>query len=138
MADLPTLPHNKYRTPNGTIITLLSDDVLVRMDPLKEKTSGGLYIPDTAGDRGDAGILTTGTILAYGWKEYGGKTAKHPLMRIPYPELSVGLKCVFTRFYAEQHSNKQIQYRIEEGVIRLKPLDIIVVADPEDADKLLQ
>lgn len=128
--------HNEYTTPDGTTIRLINDDVLIRIDPLKEQTAGGIIIPDTAGDRGDAGILTTGTILAFGFVKIGGKKGVEA-QRVPLPDLAIGQKCVFVRFYAEQDSNKQIQYRVEENVIRMKPLDLLLVLDPEDADRVL-
>ena len=131
------MEHNEYRAPDGRLVRLINDDVLVRMDPPREKTSGGIIIPDTVGDRGDAGILTTGTVLAYGFVHRGGKKGL-PYRRMPIPELSVGLKVVFIRYYAEQHSNKQLQYRLEEGVIRMKPLDFMLAFGPEDMDRVLR
>lgn len=131
------MEHNEYRAPDGRVVRLINDDVLVKMDPPRERSSGGIVIPDTVGDRGDAGILTTGTILAYGFVKLGGKNGLPPI-RMPIPEMSVGLKVVFIRYYAEQHSNQQIQYRLEEGVIRMKPLDFMLAFDPEDADRVLR
>src|SRR5690606_37937638 len=98
---------------------------------------GGLFIPDTVGDRGDQGILTTGTVLAYGFASIGGKKGK-PFRRIPLPEFKVGQKVVYIRFYAEQHSNQQLQFRVEKGVIRMKPLDILFTFDPDDAHRVLR
>jgi co-chaperonin GroES (HSP10) len=137
----PALPHNEYRTPTGVLIRLINDDVLVKIDKPREKTSGGIVIPDTAGDRGDAGILATGTILAFGFASFGGRKvggAAVPFTKIPLPELYVGAKTAFIRYYAEQDSNKQIQYRIEGGVIRMKPLDLLFLFDPEDLDRVLR
>lgn len=131
------MQHNEYRTRDGRTIRLINDEVLVKMDPPREKTSGGLFIPDAVGDRGDAGILTTGTILAYGFIEIGGKKG-YPFQKIPIPDLYVGLKVVFIRFYAEQHSNQQIQYRVEEGVIKMNAPDFILAFDPEDQDRVLR
>lgn len=130
-------PHNEYETPDGRVVRLINDDVLVKIDPPRETSSGGIIIPDTVGDRGDAGILTTGTVLAYGFFEIGGKKGR-PFKRIPIPELSVGMKVVFIRYYAEQHSNKQIQYRLEEGVIKMNAPDFMLAFDPEDMDRVLR
>lgn len=137
MAFTPAWTHDTYVAANGKQVRLINDDVLVRMDPLLEKTSGGIVIPDTAGDRGDQGVLATGTVVAYGYLTFGGKKGK-PFRRVPLPEFGIGKKVVFTRFYAEQHSNQQLQYRVEHGVIRMKPLDILFTFDPEDAHRVLR
>jgi co-chaperonin GroES (HSP10) len=129
--------HNEYRTVDGRVFRLVSNDILVKVDRPAEKTAGGIHIPDTVGDRGAAGLNATGTILAFGFLDVGGKKGK-PHKRIPLPDLYVGQKCVFVRYYSEQESNKQIQTRIEEDVIRLKPLAIQVVYDPEDHDRVLR
>lgn len=129
--------HNEYKTADGTMIRLLNDDILVRMDKPPEKTEGGIIMPDTVGDRGDAGLNTTGTILAFGFREIGGKK-KVPYKKIPLPDLYVGQKCVFVKYYSEQESNKQIQTRIEEGVIRLKPLALQLVYDPGDESRIFR
>jgi len=133
----PALPHYQYRTPEGEIVSLINDDLIVRMDPLRDKTSGGIIIPDTVGDRGDEGILVRGTIEAYGFTTIGGKR-KIPFQRIPLPEFYVGMKVVFIRFHAEQHTNKDIQHIMGDGVIRMKPLDIMLAFDAEDGDHVLQ
>lgn len=135
--DTPALPHYQYRTPNGEIVRLVNDDLIVRMDPLRETTRGGIIIPDTAGDRGDAGILTTGTVEAFGFATIGGKK-NIPFQRIPLPEFYIGMKVVFIRYYAEQHTNKSIQHTFGEGVIKLKPLDVMLAFDPEDMDRVLR
>ncbi len=140
MSSTPALPHNEYRAANGVLVRLINDDVLVRLDKPREKTSGGIIIPETVGDRGDAGILTIGTILAYGFASFGGRRVggvSVPFTKIPLPDLYVGAKTVFVRFYAEQDSNKQMQHRIAEGVIRMKPLDLMFLFDPEDVDRVL-
>lgn len=124
--------HDTYEATNGKVVRLINDDILVRMDPLEEKTKGGLVIPETVGDRGDQGIMVTGTVLAYGYVE----TKKAG--KIPIPGVEIGQRVVFIRFYAEQHSNKQIQERIEEGVIRMKAADILFTYDESDADKVLK
>lgn len=129
------ISHSTYDSPNGRV-ELINNDVLVRLDEPRKTTSGGISIPDTAGDRGDAGILATGTILAFGFIRHGGTDEPHN--KIPIPGLSVGLKAVFIRFYSEQHSNQQVQLRVEPGVIRMKPADIMLVADPEDMDRILR
>lgn len=140
MTHTPALPHNEYRVPDGDLVRLINDDILVKLDELREKSKGGIIIPATVGDRGDAGILTTGTVLAYGFKAIGGKRINGeyvPFQKIPIPELSVGLKAAFVRYYAEQHTNKSIQHIVGPGIIRLKPLDIMLVFDAEDADRVL-
>lgn len=130
------MQHNEWKAANGRVIKLIGPDVLVRLHKNKETTSGGIVIPDTVGDRGDEGILVKGTILAFGFFSGGGE-GDEPFYSVPIPGLEVGLTAVFIRYYAEQHSNQQLQYRFEEGVIRLKPLDIMLVFDPQDDSRVL-
>lgn len=131
------LPHNEYLTEDGEVIKLINEDVLVRVLPFREKTSGGIIVPDTVGDRGDSGIHAMGQILAYGFTTYGGKKGI-PFTRIPIPDLEKGLICIYIRWLSEQDSNKQLQTRLEKDVIRIKVPSIFFVADPEDRDKLLR
>ncbi len=130
------LQHNEWRAANGRKIRLLGPEILVRLEKNKETTSGGIVIPDTVGDRGDAGILVKGTILAYGFIRVGG-SGDDPFLDVPIPGLEVGLMAVFIRYYAEQHSNQQLQHRFEEGVIRLKPADIQLVFDKDSEHRVL-
>lgn len=131
------LPHYQYRTVEGKVLTLINEDVLVRVLPLREKTSGGVIVPLTVGDHGDSGIHAMGKILAYGFKTFGGKKGI-PFTRIPIPDLEVGLLCVYIKWLSEQDSNKQLRTRLEEDVIRIKVPSIFFVADQEDQDKLLR
>ena len=126
-------PHNIYKTEDGRFIRLINDRVVVKLDPDVEVSHGGIIIPDAVGDRGDMGIYTTGTIKAVGFIETrdddGNVTGK-----IPIPDLTVGEKVLLIRYYGEQHSNKQIQSRIEEGLIVVKWYDLLF-AFPKSEEK---
>lgn len=127
------MQHNEYKLPDGRVLRILNDDILVKMDPLRETTSGGIVIPDTVGDRGDAGILATGTVLAYGFAHT--KTRPRP----PIGGLKAGDKIVFIRFLKEQETNKQLHTRFGDAdIFKLKESSIIVVYDPEDHDRVLK
>lgn len=121
--------HNEYKLADGRLLKILGDDILVKMDELRETTSGGIHIPDTAGDRGDAGILATGTVVAYGF----ANTKSRP--RPPIGGLKIGDKVAFIRFLKEQETNRQFFVRFD--LVKIKESSVIVVFDPEDIDRVL-
>lgn len=119
--------HNTYESKSGKVI-LINEDVLVRRLPLRTQTESGILLPETAGELGEAGIMASGVILAYGFvlpKKLGRK--------IPIPQLNVGDHVVFIRFLAEQHTNKYMQHVVEKDVFRIKPQDILLIHGPEEA-----
>lgn len=132
------LPHNEYVFADGRKIRLINEDVLVKVMPLREKTSGGIIVPKTVGDHGDSGIHAMGEVLAYGFTTYGGRKLEHPLTRIPIPDLEVGGIVVFIKWLAEQESNKHIRTSFGDDIIRIKLPSVFFTADREDVDKLLR
>lgn len=126
--------HDTFFASDGRKVRLINDDLLVKMDPLPEKSSGGIIIPTTVGERGDDGIYSTGTVVAVGYMKTEDEEGVHRRFKIP--DIDVGDKVLFIRFLAEQHSNKQIQSRIEEGLIRVKWFDVIVAYDKADESRL--
>jgi co-chaperonin GroES (HSP10) len=120
------MTHDTYTTPEGTKIRILGNRLLVKIDePPKSSSSGLIVYPNGAMEH----VNNTGTILAFGtiWK--GAE-------RIPIPGLEVGLKVVFVRFLAEQHTNKNIQHTLGAGMIQLAPSDIQLLYTPDEQSKL--
>lgn len=119
--------HDTYVTKKGVRVRLINNDVLVKTDPLPEMSASGLILyPNGAMEH----VANTGTIVAFGYERF--ETTEGKYVCRPIPELEVGLKCLFVRFLAEQHSNIQVRARIEEGLIRLKPSDIMLVFSEKD------
>lgn len=129
--SLRKLQHHIHTTPGGITIRLINDDVLVKLDPVIDISKGGIIIPETVGDRGDMGIYNTGTIKAVGFIKTEDDDGR--LGKIPIPDLVVGEKVLLIRYYSHQHSNKQIQERIEENLIRVKWFDLLF-AYPEEEE----
>ena len=119
-------PHDSYTLPDGRVVRMLNSNILVRKDKPAEATASGLihYAPNALEHANN-----TGTILAYGY--YNTKDGKRLPLDQVY-DIAVGLKCVFIRFLADQHTNEQIREQFGEDIIRLQPNDLQVVYDPED------
>lgn len=109
---------NQYTLPDGRVLRVANDWILVERIPVPTKTAGGLFIPNP--EREDATAL--GIIRAV-----GHLTAKKTGAPVPIDTLEPGLMCAFLWFYAERHTNQQIQQRIGENFIFLKWEDISLV-----------
>ncbi len=121
------MSHDTYVLPDGRLIRIIGDNILIRFDEPKDVSASGLII-FPQGSIED--VNNTGTILAFGTLSFGnGK-------RVPIPDLEMGMKCLFVRFLAEQDSNKQLRIRLGHNIIRLKPSDILFLYDARDDDKL--
>ncbi len=126
------MSHDTYKTPDGHSIRMIGENILIKVDETPDRV-GLIHLPTGA----MTNVTNTATILAYGYK-YTSKKVNGAVVngKIPIPGLEPGLKCLFVRFLAEQDSNKQLQRRIEEGVIRIKPDDILLVFPPSEADRV--
>lgn len=122
------MTHDTYTTPEGTKIRILGNRLLVKIDELAKTSASGLIVyPNGAMEH----VNNTGTILAFGtiWK--GNE-------RIPIPGLEVGLKVMFVRFLADQHTNKNVQHVLGAGLIQLAPSDVQLLYTPEEQSKLFR
>lgn len=118
-------PADSYTFEDGQTIRLLNEQILVRFDPIEEKTAGGIIKPEGACDH----VYQTGTILAFGWMKDRPlpDTTKRKLLPkpIPIPDLEVGLKCCFIRFHRVSHSNQNFRGMFGDDMILLKPEDVL-------------
>lgn len=120
-------PYDTYVLPDGRKIRMMNKNVLVKIDKPAEQTKSGLIVyPGGAMEHAN----NTGTILAFGY-EYDGEGK-----RIPLRDLEVGLKVLFVRFLADQHTNEQIREMFGEDIIRLQPSDLQLVYTPDEHDKI--
>lgn len=119
-------PYDTYRFEDGQSITVLGNNILVRMDPV-ETRRGLIHFADGAMDH----VNRTGTVLAFGTREI----TKGPRRgeKIPIPEIEVGMKVLFIRFLAEQESNKYIRHVFGNDIIRVKPSDIQLAYSADDS-----
>jgi co-chaperonin GroES (HSP10) len=118
--------HDTHVFEDGRKIRALNNSVLIKPDPAPTHSASGL-IEYAQGAMEH--VLNTGTILAFGARRM--KNGKW----YPIDDLEVGKKVGYIRFVEEQDSNKQLRKRYD-GVVRLKDTDILVVFDPEDADRV--
>lgn len=122
------MTHDTYTTSEGTKIRILGNRLLVKIDePPKQSSSGLIIYPSGAMEH----VNNTGTILAFGtiWKG---------VERIPIPGLEVGMKVMFVRFLADQHTNKNIQHVLGTGLIQLAPSDVQLLYTPDEQNKLFR
>lgn len=118
--------YTRYRFDDGTELRMRGDNVLVREDPISEKTeSGTLYKPSGAVE----GVVHTGTVCA------AGRIATDS-GNVPVPGLIPGLKCAYVRFLREQHSNLQIRERFGDAYYRVKTGDILFVYPEDETTKI--
>jgi co-chaperonin GroES (HSP10) len=114
-----------YTTSDGKSITVIGPWLLVKPAPWADKTEGGLFLTPGAQDQHNA--LNHGEVVAVGTfpnKKGGGN--------YPIPGIKTGDHVLFIKFYEKQHTNEKLVEEFE-GVIRLGPTDILLVADsPED------
>jgi len=123
--------HDSYTLPDGRVVRMMNSNILVRKDKPAEVSASGLIHYGNAMEHTN----NTGTILAYGY--YNTEDGR----RIPLDEvydLAVGLKCVFIRFLADQHTNEQIREHFGEDIIRLQPNDLQLVYDAADEGMLFK
>lgn len=118
--------HDTYITPEGTKIRIMGNRLLVKIDKPSEKTASGLILyPGGAMEHAN----NTGTILAFGTIWRGAE-------RIPIPGLEIGLKVLFVRFLAEQHTNENFQHLVGPGLIQMAPNDIQLIYSPDDEHRV--
>lgn len=123
-------PHDSYALPDGRVLRMTNSNILVRKDkPAQTSASGLIHYPGNAMEH----VNNTGTILAFGY--YNTKDGRRLPLSDVY-DLAVGLKCVFIRFLADQHTNEQIREQFDDDLIRLQPNDLQLVYDAEDHDRL--
>ena len=124
-------PHDSYKLPDGRVVRMMNSNILVRKDKPADVSASGLIHYGNAMEHTN----NTGTILAYGY--YNTEDGRRVPLDQVY-DIAVGLKCVFIRFLADQHTNEQIREKLGSDLIRLQPSDIQLAYDPEDDDRVLQ
>jgi co-chaperonin GroES (HSP10) len=106
--------------PDGRTLRLLNARVLVEILP-EEKSIGLLVVPDTV----VKSVHRRGVVRAVGYIWEEGR-------RVPIPGIHSGDHCVFVRFYANTHTNEQIQESIGENLLIMEPKDLLVVCSADD------
>lgn len=100
-------------------IKLLGDRLLVKMDPLREKSDAGILYPNK-----DA--VTENDIYVWGTVEQvgNGKYPKNSNKRVPV-DVKVGDRVLFVRYLHKVETNKSLQCFTGEDRIILKEEDIL-------------
>ncbi len=105
----------------------VGNNILVRPDPLPSRTRGGLIIPGDAVED----LQNTGTVLAV-----GRVATTRGAERVGIPGLKPGDRVSYLRFLEKQDSNTQIQHRLGDNIISIRPADVQLVFDEEDLPKM--
>lgn len=121
-------PADTYEFEDGRKIRLINERLLVKMDEESDTTESGLlFKPDNAHEHAYA----TGEILAFGYvherKLKGTSKTKRVKEPYPIPDIEVGLKCCFVKFRKLQDSNIKVQQSFGDGILILKPEDLLFV-----------
>lgn len=109
-----------------------NDRILIRIDPEKEKTAGGLYKPQGASDT----MMATGEVLAVGPGAYP-KVGPKQSRRIPVG-VEPGEGVVFIRFIEKTKTNEQLQqHHLGEDKLLIQPNDILLTYNRSDPVEFL-
>ncbi len=114
---------NTYRLPDGRIFRVVGSNILVERIPLQQVSPGGIIIRREKEDATAIGIIRA---VGHIHTKKGNE--------VNIRDVEPGMKCAFLWFYAERHTNQQIQARIGENLILLKWEDISLVWDPKVHD----
>lgn len=119
---------NRFKLPDGRTLRVLGDNILVERIELGETYKDSSIIVNRQKEDATAiGIIrAVGTHAVLKPREDGPQ-------RIPIDILEPGMKCSFLWFYAERHTNLQVQARIGKNIVFLKASDIGLVW-PSDED----
>lgn len=122
------VPHDTYETPDGRLIRVLNNNILVKIDQPDEISRGGIIIPPGSYDNPYA----TGVVVAVGYhhgsaRDENGKYIGPTKTKIQGLEVGDGVYCI--RFLNQQDSNVLLQRDWGDGLLRLRPSDIIFVFD---------
>lgn len=113
---------NTFTLPDGRTLRIIGDNILVERIRLPNTYKDSTIIVNR--EKEDATAI--GIIRAVG---------QHPVKRpredgpvsIPIDILEPGMNCAFLWFYAERHTNLQVQERIGDNLIFLKASDITLI-----------
>lgn len=121
MTDADT---TRFTLPDGRVLRVMNNSILVERIPLSKMTSSGLYIPNP--EKEDATAVGIVRAVGHHRTKRGGNL-------VPIDGVEPGMYCAFLWFYAEHHSNKSIQKQIGDNFVFLKWEDISLVwpADEE-------
>lgn len=122
-------------TASGRTIRVINDNILVQIDPPPETTRSGIIIPAGRYENPYA----TAQVLAVGYFDTTHRNDEGEIVghgRIPIPGVEVGDGVYIVRFHDIQDSNVAIQKEFGNGLLRIRPNDIILVFDrAEDTSK---
>ena len=118
------MSHDVYVTPQGLKVRVLHHNILVKPDPLPEKSrSGLLHLPGNAVED----VMNSGVVVAFGHIWVEDETGEH--RKIPVPDIKLGMRVTFIRFLGEVHSTKAMQAVIGDEIIKMDVTDILCAED---------
>lgn len=103
------------------MIRLLGDRLLVKMDPLKKVSAGGILYPNEDAVT-EEDIHVWGTVVSTG----PGKWAKKKNVRVPM-DAKEGDRVLFIRYLAKVETNKSLQSSLPDGHLIIQEQDVLCV-----------
>lgn len=113
---------------DGKSIRILGSRVLVRLDPLRDQSKGGIVFPGATTDTS----FQTGTVMAKSTEKWNPKDAN----RFIHHDIQVGDRVLFYWMQKEIHTNIQLRSMFADDLILVQPIDILLVFDPDDVARL--
>ena len=107
-----------YTLPDGRVLRVMNNNILVERLPLPKVTASGLHLPNP--EKED--VTAVGVIRAV-----GKLRAKEDGELVPISGVEPGMYCAFPWLYAVQHTNKRVQQHLGENFLFLKWDDILLV-----------
>lgn len=105
------------------MIRLLGDRLLVKMDPMRTVSDGGILYPNEDAVT-EHDIYVWGTVVSTG----PGKWAKKKAVRVPVG-VSEGDRVLFVRYLAKVETNKSLQSSLSEGHLIIQEQDVLCVEE---------
>lgn len=116
---------NTYRLPDGRMFRVLNGNILVERIALPRTYKDSNIIINR--EKEDATAIGIVRAVSHLWSKKGQKP-------VPIDGIEPGLKVAFLWFYAERHTNRQVQQCLGENLVLLKWQDISLVWDPKIRD----
>lgn len=116
-----------HETPTGRVVRVTGNNLLVRLDPEKRESDGGIFIPDTV----LKSLHRTGEVVAI-----GHLTGEKLEGFVSIPGLRRGAHVLFVRFHEKSGANPSIQENIDENLLCIRPADVLLVMDADEVKRV--
>lgn len=116
-----------YRTSSGGAVRVIGNNLLVRPAPPRAVSPGGVIFANVE----TANAHAVGEVVAIGYL-----TGDRAVEGTTIPGLKIGDRVMYLRLLGKMHATGYATKILEDGVVRIRPSDILLVMDAEDADRV--